>query len=190
MSKKMNSEYWKWLLYVAAAEKDESKAQELRLLLEDHLPEMNDAVHVKASDIKWLIVRREMERYIRNLQQEKFAYKRVMGDVLFFYWLGLMKLTQGIASLYKKRDKHLVSRPPGFLLNRFAEFFCSPKTLNLVVNPILSDMQVEFCEALAAGRKVKATWVRVRGYWTFFKALGLYCVIKTVSEIWRVVISG
>lgn len=95
-----------------------------------------------------------------------------------------------IINRLSRMNENRIASPPGFVLNRFAEFFCSPKTLELVVGPILSDMQVEYCEALAAGRKLKATWIRVRGYWTFFKALGMYSVMKALSEMWRAVISG
>ena len=96
----------------------------------------------------------------------------------------------GIVARFKTNDGPRISRPPGSLLNNIAEFLCSPKTLDRVVNPILSDMQVEYCEALAAGRDAKANWVRMRGYWAFFKALGLYSLLKTAADIWRKVISG
>lgn len=95
-----------------------------------------------------------------------------------------------IINRLSRMNENRIASPPGFVLNRFAEFFCSPKTLKHIVGPILSDMQVEYCEALAANRNLKAAWVRVRGYWTFFKALGVYSVIKALSEMWRAVISG
>lgn len=71
-----------------------------------------------------------------------------------------------------------VTRPPGSLLGFLADFFCSPKTMENLVEPILSDMQLEYFGALAAGRNLKAAWIRVRGGWSFFKALGLYNIEK------------
>jgi hypothetical protein len=79
-----------------------------------------------------------------------------------------------------------ISLPPGALLNYLADFFCSPKTLDRVVSPIISDMQTEYCKALAKGRKAKASWIRLRGYWSFWKALGFYAVVKNLAAIWKI----
>ena len=82
-----------------------------------------------------------------------------------------------------------IVRPPGAFLSSIAEFLYSPKTRQHVIMPIISDLQMEYCEALAAGRPYKAAWVRVRGYWSFFKAIGLYTIMKTLVEMWRKVSS-
>jgi len=82
-------------------------------------------------------------------------------------------------------SKNRILRPPGSFLGSIAEFVFSRKTVELVVTPIISDLQVEYCEALAASRKTKARWVRLRGYWSLFKALGLYSIVKMFFEMWR-----
>lgn len=87
------------------------------------------------------------------------------------------------------KDTHIV-RPPGSTLSSVAEFFLSPKTMERVVTPIISDLQLEYFEALAARRKIKARWVRLRGYWSLFKALGLYSILKLFLETWRKLSSG
>ena len=81
-----------------------------------------------------------------------------------------------------------IARPPGSLLATISEFVFSKKTLEQIVNPIIADMQKEYCEALAAKRSYKAAWVRVRYCWSFAKALGLYSLLKAVIEMWRKVI--
>jgi hypothetical protein len=78
-----------------------------------------------------------------------------------------------------------ISRPPGSTLSSMAEFVFSKKTFEHVVTPIISDLQVEYCDALAANRKIKARWVRLRGYWSLFKALGLYSILKMFVDAWR-----
>jgi hypothetical protein len=83
-----------------------------------------------------------------------------------------------------------IIRPPGSTLNRVAEFFFSPKTMEHVVTPIISDLQVEYCQALATDKKNKARWVRLKGYWSLFKALGLYSIVKMFFEMWRKLSSG
>jgi len=70
-----------------------------------------------------------------------------------------------IRSIYK--NKNGISRPPGSTLFDIADFFCSKKTLEGIVTPLIADMQLEYNDALAAKRKYKAGWVRVRGCWSF-----------------------
>lgn len=91
--------------------------------------------------------------------------------------------------LEKKLFAKSIVRPPGWLLNRFADFVYSKKTVTEVVNPILSDMQVEYCDALAENRIWKARWVRIRGYWSFWKAMALFNILRAVADIWRKVSS-
>ena len=82
--------------------------------------------------------------------------------------------------------KKAVKLPPGTQLDRIAEFFSSPKTYQLCLRPTISDMQTEYFAALAAGRVMKARWVRMTGYWAFWKAWGVFLVVKTVRIIIRV----
>lgn len=81
--------------------------------------------------------------------------------------------------------KQLICQPPGSLLRSVSEFVFSKKTLEYVIDPIIADMQAEYFEALAAKRPYKAAWVRLRGYWSFAKAVGLYSLLKAVVEMWR-----
>jgi len=79
-----------------------------------------------------------------------------------------------------------IVRPPGSRLLSFGDFFYSPKTLERVIQPIIADMQAEYCKALAENRKVKATWIRFRGYVNFWKALGLHTIVKNLVEIKKI----
>jgi hypothetical protein len=88
-----------------------------------------------------------------------------------------------LRSILNKRQR--ISRPPGSSLSSLAECVFSKKTFEHVVTPIISDLQVEYCDALAANRKIKAAWVRLRGYWSLFKALGLYSILKMFVDAWR-----
>jgi len=83
------------------------------------------------------------------------------------------------------KNRRQIARPPGIFLSRIAEFFLSRRTLEHLVYPILSDLQIEYCDALAQGRRAKAIWVRVRGYWAFCKALGLHGALETFAELLR-----
>jgi hypothetical protein len=79
-----------------------------------------------------------------------------------------------------------ISLPPGSRLRSIADFFYAPKTMERIVDPILSDLQLEYFNALAENRKAKADWVRVRAAWALFKALGLYAGAKHIAEIWKI----
>lgn len=101
----------------------------------------------------------------------------------------LLKYYLMLPSPFWRRRYHGLSSPPGQLLGRLADFFFSKKTVSEVVTPILSDMQMEYFEALAENRKWKAMWVRIRGYWSFWKAMALFNILRAVANIWRKVSS-
>ena len=78
-----------------------------------------------------------------------------------------------------------ISKPPGALLMLLADFFCSTRTLERVVRPIISDLRFEYWEALDGGRRGKAAWICLRGYWSFFKAVGLNSIARAAFEVWQ-----
>jgi hypothetical protein len=77
---------------------------------------------------------------------------------------------------------------PGWLLHRLCAWVFPRRTFVEVLEPVLSDMQYEFSEALRDKRPIKARWVQVRGY----AAFTLTCVlqlpltlIRLFLGIWR-----
>ncbi len=73
----------------------------------------------------------------------------------------------------EQRGPASTTTPPGATLYSIAEFICSKKTLEDIVMPLLADMQFEHNEAFSSGQKSEAAWIRVRGCWSLFKALGI-----------------
>ncbi len=61
--------------------------------------------------------------------------------------------------------------PPGHRLLRFADFAFSRRDYRLVLQPVVGDLRGEYLAALAAGRRWKARWVRLRGTWAFWAAV-------------------
>ena len=61
--------------------------------------------------------------------------------------------------------------PPGHRLLRFAEFVFSRRDYRLVLQPVVRDLRAEYLAALAAGRRWKARWTRLRGSWAFWAAV-------------------
>jgi hypothetical protein len=73
--------------------------------------------------------------------------------------------------------QHRVIRPPGQAMHRVAGLF-SKRTRERILDPIIADMQLEYCEALAAERPRRARlWlVQARAWITFVEAI----VVRTV----------
>jgi len=78
-----------------------------------------------------------------------------------------------------------ITPPPGLFMEMVADFFCSKKTHELVVKPILADMQHEYFEALSQHRTRKAWLIRARYFWNFCMALGLMRILKLFASVWR-----
>jgi hypothetical protein len=76
-----------------------------------------------------------------------------------------------------------IVRPPGHRLLSVIEFFCPRTAYQAIVVQSAADMRQEYYEALAAGRKFKAFWVRVRGTYALLKALGLSQFLRIAAEI-------
>jgi len=107
------------------------------------------------------------------------------GFVLFMFWVLTVVLAE---KSYPYIKRGLILGPPGWSLRRFAEFCFSKKTYTQVLEPPLSDMQKEHFEALAAGRLWKARMVLVRGYWSFWSAVGAQLPIsfaRRIYEVWK-----
>jgi hypothetical protein len=66
-----------------------------------------------------------------------------------------------------------------------ADFLCSKKTKREIADPIISDMQFEYYEALFGHRKVKAAWIRMRGCCAFLHALGLHRILKGFAGLFQ-----
>lgn len=85
-------------------------------------------------------------------------------------------------------DRRRAYSAPGWRLHRLAAWLFSPKNFTNVFEPVLSDMQVEFCDALALKQPIKARWVQFRGYWTFWEHVVLQIPIsiaRVVMALWR-----
>jgi hypothetical protein len=81
-----------------------------------------------------------------------------------------------------------IVRPPGCLLSNFAEFIFSKQKLHAILLPVIVDMREEYFEALSQDRIWKAHWVRIRGTWSFFAAVGLdraFAFVSFFVKAWK-----
>ncbi len=72
--------------------------------------------------------------------------------------------------LVRLASRRRVRRPVGSSLRGVAEFVVSKKSYEQIYDPLISDLRLEYFEALAANRRWKARWVRARGYGSFLTA--------------------
>ncbi|HLL47388.1 MAG TPA: hypothetical protein VK399_11810 [Longimicrobiaceae bacterium] len=81
-------------------------------------------------------------------------------------------------------------RAPGFRLLRIAEFLFSSKVFAEMLQPPIVDLQTEYIEAVAEGRKWKRRWVLVRGYWSVacaaVKASSVLSALKVIKGLRRI----
>lgn len=80
-----------------------------------------------------------------------------------------------------------VTGAPGGRLRRLAELCFSKKVCGVVFYPILSDLQLEYVDALANSDPLKARFVLARGYgafWLAFVAQLPVSLAKVVVELW------
>jgi hypothetical protein len=87
--------------------------------------------------------------------------------------------------LVGRTGAHRLHSAPGSTLHRLAAWFFSSPTLTTVLEPVLSDMQVEIFEALAAKQPGKARWVQIRGYWTFWH----HVVLLILTSVGRLLLA-
>jgi hypothetical protein len=60
---------------------------------------------------------------------------------------------------------------PGDRLRLFAVRLIGPEAMSRVIDPVITDLQHEYCQALERNRTRKAAWVRLAGYAAFAKVL-------------------
>ncbi len=74
---------------------------------------------------------------------------------------------------------------PGSLLRPMCARFCSSRTLERLIDPVLSDLQTEYLDARSRGEVWRSRWVRAAGYTALFRAVAMYgCehALRTLSD--------
>jgi len=57
---------------------------------------------------------------------------------------------------------------------------CSARTMERLIDPALTDIQIEYRNAIAQGRVWRSRWIRMAGYVAFVKAIALYGYERTL----------
>ena len=101
-------------------------------------------------------------------------------------WLGGLSIAVGIG-LWPKLPKKSVRQAPGTFLCRIGRFFWPTKSYDRVFEPIISDLRIEYAEALVRHEIWHARWIWVRGHIQFWSAAcgHLFVLIaRGLARIW------
>ena len=125
---------------------------------------------------------------VADVTEAVAAGKRAQGRYL--WGRRLREFGQAATSrLARLASRRKVRRPVGSSLRGVAEFVVSKKSYEQIYDPLLSDLHIEHCEALAANRRWKARWVWVRGHLSFWTAASDHAaasVGRRVARVWRI----
>lgn len=154
----------------------ERLVDELHLVFKTQLPPAASKIIMTTTSIKVGI------KPIPPRPVYKEALEVLMLTVKTFV-LSLYPIAFVVGQVQKKQ--HVSGAPGGHLL-QLVDFFYSKKTVKRVFEQIVGDMREEHFEALHQGRKWKAAWVLVRGYWGFLKAMNLSWIASIVKSIKKV----
>jgi len=122
----------------------------------------------------------------------------VAGLILYvthrsFLALSVIGVLLGIslgAITYNWWSRRRVKAAPGWGLRRFAQLAFSTRTFKLVIEPCLSDLEVEYLDALANAQVWRARFVLARGYYSFWSAAFLQIpmsLLRLIVAMWRAV---
>jgi hypothetical protein len=101
----------------------------------------------------------------------------------------MVKLIDGMARGHIILSKEImgsefkIERPPGTFILHVANFLCTKKTRERVVEPLVSDFQMEIFEALHAGRIWKARWMHIHFIISFIMSIVGDGVLQLICRI-------
>ena len=87
-------------------------------------------------------------------------------------------------------QKPQLHHPPGNRLLGWASFLFSRRDVDEVIEPAITDMRIEYNDALLAGRPAHARWIRIRGtYGILITAASLVAVRggRLLVTVWRLI---
>lgn len=122
----------------------------------------------------WFVVKRfysEQQFKQFNKEMEKFS--------------NMVKNFHGNNSISRKQYSSLIESLPHSFLLKLANFFFSSKNVKEIFEPIISDWQEEYFEALFKKEIWKARWISIRYYYVFLVAMWQKSPIGDLIEFIR-----
>ena len=125
-----------------------------------------------------------------------FSYLQMNGEITILHinlaklpWYGGSKhVVRALGKAAGTRQQKSISSPPGTILMALCEFVFSKRTFKAIFEPTISDMRLEYYDALQLGRRWKARLVVVQGHAACFTAATVnlpVSLVKLVGAFWR-----
>ncbi len=132
----------------------------------------------------WLL--RPRDNSSKSLMDQEFCSYPDLADLAEREALEVLNDLERMARERAEQTAPKNRRPAGFKLLFVAEFLFSRKTYSRVFEPTIRDLQDEHIEALAADRRWKVRYVRLRGYCAFWSAVWAQCSDSLVKKLLKV----
>jgi hypothetical protein len=72
---------------------------------------------------------------------------------------------------------------PGRRARALAAAWCSPKTIERLIDPVVSDLQIEYEAALSRGQRFRSLWIWITGHVAIGKVLALHSSARGIEMI-------
>ncbi len=166
-----------------------------------YIEEVNDAIAAGSKQLKTIQARRQIVQELLDSTRSILPAEGIfeitaeltmidlqIGDYTKTYY-GIVERGNILTSHFQQycRDKSIVI-PPGHILLKLSDFFLSKKTQQKIIVPLISDIREEYNEALLQNHIWKARWVRIRGTYSFFAAIGLdraFAFVSFFIKAWK-----
>jgi len=76
-----------------------------------------------------------------------------------------------------------INTAPGYGLANIARWLFSKKNYERCFEPLLADLQFEYCEAIKSGAEKKAKWIHVKYIFAFFKSILFFIPTEIIQKI-------
>ena len=119
------------------------------------------------------------------LKAVAYTVEKIPSVLLFAYnnFIAAISNVSRIPRSFARFSNTAIESPPGSRLARIFKFVFTSKTYSRVFEPIFSDWQIEYVEAIATGEKLKARWVWVRGYIILSVALSTWVMQSSLGKV-------
>ena len=100
----------------------------------------------------------------------------------------LLRTIAGLAEPGEPVAVKKIALPPGYRLAAILRFLLTPTAFNRYVYPVISDMQEQYNEAIAVGKKWEARWIVVRQHLSIFVSwnwLYAFVIREVLRFLWR-----
>lgn len=98
-------------------------------------------------------------------------------------YIGMIRWNDVTVRACMATERRRIVLPPGATLNRITRFLVTREAHARFVEPIIRDMQVEYCDELAAGHIRHARWIAVRGHLLVLPNWSYAWIARTVKRM-------